>query len=379
MITPRVTVVVGTRPGIIKMAPIVRALEKRRVPHFIIHSAQHYSAKMDKVFMGELRLSTRVIRLSSSERKVTHGAMTAHMLGGIEEVLIAESPAVVLVCGDANTNLAGGLAARKLNLILGHVESGLRSYDWRMPEEHNRVMLDHISDLLFAPTPGCVGNLKREHVRGEVHLVGNTVVDALKQHLDIARSSSAILDEVNVKHREYLLLTTHREENVDDRNRLGGILDGMRKVLREQQLPVIFPIHPRTRKRVLELGFSQKLQDSERDGLRIIDPIGYLDFLMLLCSARLVMTDSGGLQEEACVLGVPTVTLRENSERPETINVGSNVLAGTAPDLIAKKVREQLHNSQNTWPNPFGDGHAGERVVDVTVRALTEGVRLAHS
>ncbi len=377
MIGAKIAVVVGTRPGIVKMSPVVRALEARDVPHFIIHTGQHYSPRMDDIFMRELRLSTTVSRLASSEDKITHGAMTAHMLAGVEEVLIAERPNVVLVCGDANTNLAGGLAARKLNLILGHVESGLRSYDWRMPEEHNRVMLDHISDLLFAPTPWCVENLKREHVRGEIHLVGNTVVDALREHLDIARSSSNILEEVNVKHRGYLLLTTHREENVDDPTRLGGILEGVRKVLTEQELPVLFPVHPRTRRRISDLGFSSKVEDLALQGLRVIDPVGYLDFLVLLGSARLVFTDSGGIQEEACILGVPTVTLRDNSERPETIDAGSNVLAGTTPDRIAERVNHQLHYAPKTWTHPFGDGRTGRRIVDITITALREGVQLS--
>ena len=369
-----VAVVVGTRPGIIKMAPTVRALEKAGAPHFIIHTGQHYSPVMDNVFMRELGLETRVKRVSGSKDKLTHGAKTAHMLAGVEEILLNEHPAAVLVCGDANTNLAAGLAARKLHMILGHVESGLRSFDWSMPEEHNRVILDHISDLLFAPTKRTAENLERESVRGEVHVTGNTIVDALLQHMQIAEKGSNVLKKLEVDSNEYILLTTHREENVDNSERLKGIIDGIEMILSKHEYSVVFPIHPRTRKMIDHFGYGRHLDDLKGKGLKLIDPLGYLDFLMLLKSARLVMTDSGGLQEEACVLKVPTVTLRENSERPETITAGSNILAGTDPKRVSEAVVHMLQKRIQEIECPFGTGKAAEQIIDITLHAVTKGV-----
>ncbi len=372
----KIAVVVGTRPGIIKMAPIIRYLYESQIPHFVIHTGQHYSPEMDAVFMRELGIASEVFRVSGSEDKITHGAKTAHMLAGTEEILIAQKPAAVLVCGDANTNLAGGLAARKLNLVLGHVESGLRSRDWRMPEEHNRVILDHISELLFAPTRQCVANLEREKVRGAIHLTGNTVVDALLQHVDIAKNHSDILQRFGLKKKEYLLVTSHREENVDNPDHLRGILLGVKRILLEVRLPVVFPIHPRTRKRIGEAGLAADIEAMTGNGLKAIEPVGYFDFLALLNSSRLVLTDSGGIQEEACILGVPAVTLRDNTERPETLEVESNRLAGTDPEKILQEALRQLNRTQPEWVNPYGDGQAARRIAEITIQALKAGVQL---
>ncbi len=372
-----IAVVVGTRPGIIKMAPTVRALEKEGAPHVVIHTGQHYSPEMDDVFMRELGLRSRVKRVSGSKEKITHGAKTGHMLQGVEAILMAERPDAVLVCGDANTNLAAGLAARKLHMILGHVESGLRSFDWSMPEEHNRVVLDHISDLLFAPTHQTAGNLKREAVRGEIHVTGNTVVDSVLQHLSIAENTSNVPDTLGVTAGGYILLTSHREENVDNPDRLRGIIEGVGRVMSAWGLPVVFPVHPRTRKMIDQFGYGHHLDELVGKGLKLFEPLGYLDFLMALKSARLVMTDSGGLQEEACVLRVPAVTLRENSERPETIDVGSNMLAGTSPDRIEAAVGAMLSKAIPEAACPFGGGRAAERIIRITLRAVREGVRLA--
>jgi UDP-N-acetylglucosamine 2-epimerase (non-hydrolysing) len=370
------SVVVGTRPGIIKMSPIIRKLQEQDLPHFVIHTGQHYSAEMDDVFMRELGVTSDVFRVSDSHKKTLHGEKTAHMLTGVEEVLHRERPGVVLVCGDANTNLAAGLAARKLHIILGHVESGLRSWDWQMPEEHNRVILDHISDLLFAPTEECVANLKRESVRGEIHLTGNTIVDALLEGIKIAKQKSRILEELAVEKEKYILLTSHREENVDNPKRLRGILEGMKLVLAELNMPIVFPIHPRTEKRVRELGFSNYLDDASMMGLQVIKPVGYLDFLVLLQAAYVVLTDSGGIQEEACILNKSTITLRNNTERPETIKAGTNVLAGTVPSTILEKAEYMVSKGKISCDNPFGDGKAAKRIVKICINALHQGVKL---
>jgi len=372
----RFAVVVGTRPGIIKMSPIVWILQKQKLSHFVIHTGQHYSAEMDNIFMEELGIESRVFRVSDSHTKTLHGEKTAHMLGGVEKLLIREEPEVVLVCGDANTNLAAGLAARKLHIMLGHVESGLRSWDWQMPEEHNRVMLDHISELLFAPTNECVENLKREYVRGEIHLTGNTIVDALVHGYKIAEQRSQTLETLGLEKNGYIVLTTHRQENVDNPRRLSSILEGIGLVLEEIGLSIIFPVHPRTEKRIHQMNLSRKLEDLMSKGLRVIKPLGYLDFLMLLKYARIILTDSGGLQEEACILGKRTVTLRENTERPETINSGTNVIAGTDPAVILGKVKLMLADKIRIKTHPFGDGKASERIVEITMRALERGVNL---
>lgn len=371
-----IAVVVGTRPGIIKMSPIVWFLQKQHLSHFVIHTGQHYSAEMDNIFMDELGIKSKVLRVSDSHKKTLHGEKTAHMLAGVEEILYREKPGVVLVCGDANTNLAAGLAARKLHILLGHVESGLRSFDWEMPEEHNRVILDHISELLFTPTKECVKNLERESVRGQIHLTGNTIVDALMHGYKIAEQRSQILETLGLENDGYILLTTHRQENVDNPERLSRILEGIGLILEEIRLPIIFPVHPRTKNRINQMNFTKQMEYLINMGLRVIKPLGYLDFLMLLKSAKITLTDSGGLQEEACILGKKTVTLRDNTERPETITSGTNVIAGTDPAVILEKVKLMLADKLKIIGHPFGDGKASERIVRITTRTIEEGVKL---
>jgi UDP-N-acetylglucosamine 2-epimerase (non-hydrolysing) len=298
------------------------------------------------------------------------------MIQGVEQALLSDRPRVVLVCGDANTNLAAGLAARKLRLVLGHVESGLRSGDWSMPEEHNRIILDHVSELLFAPTRTACRNLERDSVRGEIHLTGNTIVDAVQQNLEIARRKSDVLERLAVGPGTFIICTSHREENVDSRERLERILEGVSAVASATHRDVIFPIHPRTRRRISEFGFDTNCSgDAAR--VRLIEPLGYLDFLQLLANARMVLTDSGGIQEESCILQVPCVTLRDNTERPETITVGANRIAGVDPDrILAQSLAAD--STPRSWPNPFGDGRAAERIIDVVEHVLAHGVALAH-
>ena len=277
------------------------------------------------------------------------------------------NPEVVLVCGDANTNLAAALAARKLHIIVGHVESGLRSNDWRMPEEHNRVIMDHICELLFAPTPQAAENLRKDNVRGKIVVTGNTIVDGVEQNIKIAKKKSNILTELRLREKDYFLLTTHREENVDDAKILSDIIDSAYAVTCAFSKEIIFPIHPRTKKRIKEFGLTDKLYYTK--GIRVIEPIGYLDFLVLLEQSSLVLTDSGGIQEEACILKIPCVTLRENTERPETVAVGANRIAGTKPEKVVSTVKEMI-NVKPDWDNPFGDGKAAKRIIDEVERVL---------
>jgi UDP-N-acetylglucosamine 2-epimerase (non-hydrolysing) len=349
-------IILGTRPEIIKMSPVIREFEQKGIEYFILHTGQHYSYNMDRVFFEQLKLPDAKYNLDIGS--AMHGEQTGKMMAGIEKVLIKEKPGVVLVQGDTNTVLAGAIAASKLGIEVGHVEAGLRSYDRRMPEEINRVLADQCSDYLFAPT-----NIAKETLLGEglpekkIFITGNTIVDAVFQNLELAKEKD-ILNELGIEVREYFLLTAHRQENVDDPVRFKRILKGIEALSHEFNKPIIYPIHPRSRKMMQELGIKTK------GSIRLIDPLDFLSFLQVESKARLVLTDSGGVQEETCILGVPCVTLRDNTERPETIEVGSNMLSGTEPEMIVKCAAVMLGRN-NEWSNPFGDGRAAERIVEV--------------
>ncbi|NJD52071.1 MAG: UDP-N-acetylglucosamine 2-epimerase (non-hydrolyzing) [Candidatus Methanoperedens sp.] len=348
-----IAIILGTRPEIIKMSPVIRELQKQDTDHFILHTGQHYSYNMDRVFFEQLNLPEAKYNLDAGSGM--HGEQTGKMLAGIEKVLIKEEPEAVLVQGDTNTVLAGALAASKLHINVGHVEAGLRSYDSRMPEEINRVLADHCSDYLFAPTEKSRKILLNEGIREEkIFVTGNTVVDAINQNLALSKSN--LMRDIGLKTKKYILVTAHREENVDDPRRFKGIMEGVKIVSEELDMPVVYPIHPRSRKMMGKFGLNLN-GDS-----KIIEPQDYLNFLQLEANARLVLTDSGGLQEETCILGVPCVTLRDNTERPETVEVGANLLAGTEPEMIAKCARSMLERG-NGWMNPFGDGRAAERII----------------
>lgn len=363
----KVAVVVGTRPGIIKLSPVIRALEKRSLDYFIAHTGQHYSYNMDKEFFKELELPEPDYKNEAVKETELHGTQTAEMIKGLEEAFIKEKPQIVIVGGDANTNLAGALAARKLGISVAHVEAGLRSDDWRMPEEHNRVMIDHISEYLFPPTERAKRNLLADNVKGEIEIIGNTVVDACQQNLELARKKSEILQELQLSSKEYFLLTAHREENVDAKEKLLGILKATKRLSEEYDNKIVFPIHPRTEERIEEFGLEKKFQSIKN--LAIIEPLGYLDFLSLLDNCKLVLTDSGGIQEEACILEIPCVTLRDNTERLETVEVGANLVAGSKPEKILKATAEML-SREKSWENPFGDGNAGKKIIQFLKKKL---------
>lgn len=354
-------IVLGTRPEIIKFSPVIREFERLDLDYHILHTNQHYSYNMDRVFFEQLGLPESFDNLDVGSGY--HGQQTGKMLIGIERVLQREAPDVVLVEGDTNTVISGALAAVKLGIKVGHVEAGLRSYDRSMPEEINRVLADHCSDYLFAPTWLSAGILQSEGVpESQIFVVGNTVVDAVNQNLELAKTKAKMPSEIKVKKGAYLVATAHRQENVDDKLRFNGILVGLRKAQKEFDLPLIYPIHPRARKRMAEFGL-------KHTGLTIIEPLDYLAFLKLLSEAKLVLTDSGGLQEETCIMKVPCVTLRDNTERPETLQVGSNMLAGTDPKEILKAAKEMVGKSRD-WVNPFGDGNSAGRIVEVLRKKL---------
>lgn len=358
----KVGVVIGTRPGIIMFSPIIRELEKRGIDFFIIHSGQHYSQNMDKIFFEQLEIIPPKYHLKGVSDKKLHGAQTAAMIEGIEKVLINEKPSIVLVGGDANTNLAGALAARKLHISVGHVEAGERSYDWRMPEEHNRRIIDHISDFLFATNEKGRKQAEQENILGKIFVTGNTIVDAVFQNIKLACLKSSILEEFGLREQEYIVFTCHREENVDSKRVLSSILASAGKIYKYSGLSIFFAAHPRTLNR-LEF-FELSAMAAGIEGLMVSKAPGYLDFLRLVHGAKLIMTDSGGVQQEACILKVPCVTLRKSTEWTETLEIGANRLAGVDQDEIVRSVRVML-NRQREWDIPFGDGNAGKKIVEI--------------
>lgn len=357
-------IILGTRPEIIKMSPIIRSCERKGVNFFVLHTGQHYSYEMDRVFFEELGLPAPDINLDIGSK--SHAEQTGAIMTGVEKVLFDRKPDTVLVQGDTNTVLAGALAAskchvrgdRSLPVKVGHVEAGLRSFDRTMPEEVNRVVADHLSDYLFAPTNNARKNLLREGIeKRKIFVTGNTIVDAVFENLALSEKRANIVQELGLSADNYFLVTLHRQENVDDKKRLKGILDGLARIHDSSGLPLIFPVHPRTEKMITSFGLKIK-------GIQTIKPMGFLEFLQLESKARLALTDSGGVQEESCILKVPCVTIRDSTERPETVGVGANVIAGVDPRSIADAAEKML-DMPRSWENPFGDGKAGDRIIKI--------------
>lgn len=357
----RVAIVLGTRPEIIKLAPVIREVEGRKIEFFILHTGQHYSDNLNQVFFEQLALPSLKYNLEVGSG--SHAEETGKMLVGIEKVLLDKKPDVVLSLGDTNSVLAGILAAVKLHIRAGHIEAGLRSYDRSMPEEINRTLADHAADYLFAPTGKAREILLGEGIPEErIFVTGNTIVDAVFQNLEIARKREDTLRDMKVNPGEYFLVTLHRQENVDDNTRIASILEGLDRVAEVYRQPVLYPVHPRARKMMETFGLNPR-------HLRLTEPIDFLSFLQLESRARMVLTDSGGVQEEACILKVPCATLRDNTERPETLEVGANMLVGTSPERIIEGVKEML-GRRTDWPNPFGDGTAGKRIINILEEKL---------
>lgn len=351
----RVVTIIGTRPEIIKMAPVVKALDDLDHEHLLVHSGQHYDLMMDRIFFKdmELRSPDRQFELKDSPPPL----QVATTMRQVAEVTADAD--LVVVHGDTNTTLAGALLANKQGRPLAHVEAGIRSFDKTMPEEINRIVADQLSTLLFSPTETARENLRRENVTEGVHVVGNSVIDALMRNTQAAELHARIHRKLKIRPQKYLLLTFHRAENVDDPARLAMALDAFQAASEAAGLPIVFPVHPRTARRIKEFGLEKRA--AALGSLRRIEPTGYLDMLHLEKHAALVMTDSGGLQEESCFFQVPCVTLRENTERPETLEIGSNVLAGTEPARVADAVRTQLDRPRD-WPNPYGDGTTSRQI-----------------
>jgi UDP-N-acetylglucosamine 2-epimerase (non-hydrolysing) len=364
--------VVGARPNFMKIAPI--AAEISKIPafkHRLVHSGQHYDELLSGNFFTELGLPEPDVNLKVGSG--SHAVQTAEVMRRLEPVLLDFQPDLVLVVGDVNSTLATAITAAKLGIPVAHIEAGLRSFDNSMPEEINRRLVDAISSLLFVSEPSGIGNLRSEGVaEDKIFFVGNVMIDTLLRHRAVA-SQAPILDRLGLRNGDiaaYGVLTLHRPGNVDHKESLQEILSAVSEIAAE--LPVFFAVHPRTRKKVTEFGLDHLLADSgAKRGIRTLDPLGYIDFLALTDRARLVLTDSGGIQEETTALGVPCLTLRENTERPITVECGTNQIVGTSRARIVAAGHKVLHaTSLNTSVPPLWDGHAAERIVEILRRRL---------
>jgi UDP-N-acetylglucosamine 2-epimerase (non-hydrolysing) len=357
----KLMLIAGARPNFMKIAPITRELARHPdIDAVFVHTGQHYDEQMSELFFRQLGLPEPDINLEVGSG--SHAIQTAALMTRFEPVLLEQQPDAVLVVGDVNSTIACGLVAVKLGVPLIHVEAGLRSGDRSMPEEINRLLTDAISDLLFCTEQAGVDNLAREGVDGaKVHLVGNVMIDTLLQN-QARFAESRILDEFGLVPERFAVLTLHRPSNVDDAEIFSGLLDALEVVQAEQ--PVIFPVHPRTRSRLETFGFGARIEGMTQ--LRLVDPVGYLDFQRLVSTARVVLTDSGGIQEETTVLGVPCLTLRANTERPATIEHGSNRVVGMRPGDIIAAYREVMDGpARISRVPPLWDGKAAERIVAV--------------
>lgn len=361
----KICVILGTRPEIIKMAPVIDEINRRSHELLLIHTGQHYDKEMSDNFFLDLELPKPNYNIHVGSG--SHGKQTALMMDGIEDVLISEKPDIVLVQGDTNAVLAGALVAQKLHIPVGHVEAGLRSFDVSMPEEINRMGADCCSHLYFVPTEESAINLALEgYLPKDIFITGNSVVDTCFRNLKIAENSSTIIDDLNLDNLNNIItFTMHRAENVDDKQRLQSIIGALMEL---KDFNIIFPIHPRTKKTLENFGLYKKFESLPH--IHITKPIGYLDFLVLISKSIIILTDSGGLQEEAITLNVPALTLRYNTERPETVTAGGNILVGSDKDYIletANKIlnNEEFYNNMKNAKNPYGDGNSAVQILDI--------------
>ncbi len=397
----KVLMVVGARPNFMKVAPIIRAVhdrnEKRadpRIDHLLVHTGQHYDEAMSDRFFVDLGLPKPDVHLGVGSG--SHAQQTADVMKKFEAVVVREKPDVVVVVGDVNSTVACALVTSKLSFdsvgsrpLIAHVEAGLRSFDRTMPEEINRIVTDHLSDLLFVTEESGLENLHNEGITSDgIHFVGNTMIDSLLAFREKAEVST-VLEELGLRMQtelgsrndgvtRYALLTLHRPSNVDTRDGFLGILDGLEELAADY--PIVFPVHPRTRQRIKEFGLESRIggnqtrvaSESVRKGIVLIDPRGYVDFLCLMKNAAIVVTDSGGIQEETTCLGIPCVTVRENTERPVTVECGTNVVAGTGRDRIRHAIQGQMERKAGHRMPKHWDGRAAERIIDVLIRTYRD-------
>jgi len=372
----KIATILGTRPEIIKMAPIIAEINKRGISQIVLHTGQHYDKEMSDTFFKDLEIPTPDYNIHVGSG--SHAKQTGLMMKGIEEILLEEKPDIVLVQGDTNAVLAGALVCAKLHIAVGHVEAGLRSYDVTMPEEINRMAADVCSLMYFIPTYDSAINLLSEGIsRKNMFVTGNTVVDACFRHLEIAEKrgfEEESLRDLDIENMDNILtLTMHRAENVDVKERVTSIIEALKDL---SEMNIIFPIHPRTKNTLKNFGLFDELNNL--DHVHIVKPIGYLDFLLLTSKSTLILTDSGGLQEEAITLNVPALTLRYNTERPETVTAGGNILVGSDKKAILENAHkiltdEEFAQKMKDAQNPYGQGNAAQKTVDAIEKYYDEG------
>jgi UDP-N-acetylglucosamine 2-epimerase (non-hydrolysing) len=353
--------IVGARPNFMKIAPIVREMQRREneFQSRIVHTGQHYDAAMSDSFFVDLGIPKPDFHLEIGS--ASHAVQTAKIMIAFEPIVLQEKPDWVLVVGDVNSTIACAIVCAKLGVKIAHVEAGLRSRDRSMPEEINRILTDSISDLLLTTSQDADENLKQEGIADDkIKFVGNVMIDSLFYNLEKAKSLN-VRENLNLKDKDYAVLTLHRPSNVDEKEVFEGLLNALIEI--SQKLPIIFPVHPRTKANIEKFEFAERVANSN---ISLIEPLGYLDFMNLYSGAKLVLTDSGGLQEETTALGIPCLTLRENTERPITIELGTNILVGTNPERIKQAAFEILENSstKDVKIPPLWDGHAAERICD---------------
>jgi UDP-N-acetylglucosamine 2-epimerase (non-hydrolysing) len=355
--------IVGARPNFMKVAPIMREMRRRDTEFLplLVHTGQHYDAAMSDAFFTDLGLPTPDVYLGIGS--ASHAVQTARVMIEFEPVVLEHKPDWVLVVGDVNSTIACALVCAKLGVKVAHVEAGLRSFDRAMPEEINRILTDQISDLLLTPSPDAEPNLLREGIeQSKIKFVGNVMIDSLFENLKRAESSK-IREELELNNQDYAVLTLHRPSNVDERETFAGLLTALEYI--SESLPIVFPVHPRTKNKIAEFGFATRIEQNRN--LRLIEPLGYLDFLRLYSGAKLVLTDSGGLQEETTALKIPCLTLRENTERPITVEMGTNTVVGTNTEKIIAAAAQILNAedySANAKIPPLWDGAAAKRICD---------------
>ena len=376
----KLLIVVGARPNFMKAAPILKAIREfnasrgewtEAIAPVLVHTGQHYDAQMSDVFFADLDLPQPDVFLGAGSG--SHAEQTAEIMRRFEPVLLRESPQALLIVGDVNSTLACALVAAKLPArgrpVIAHVEAGLRSFDRSMPEEINRLLTDQISDLLFLTEEKAIRNLQREGIpASRIHFVGNTMIDSLREY-EAQADRSSLVNRLKLSRGGHVLLTLHRAANVDERDDFTEILEALNELARFQR--IIFPAHPRTQRRIVELGLEAYFRRTrENHGIEIIAPQSYIDFLCLMKNARLVITDSGGVQEETTALGIPCVTVRENTERPVTLDLGTNLLAGTRREKIREAVQKQLAFKRQSRVPELWDGRASARIVGILAERL---------
>lgn len=362
--------VVGARPNLIKIASILRACEKTpQIQSVLVHTGQHYTENMDRSFFEALGIPIPDTNLGVGS--ASHAQQTAEIMKRFEPVVLRYNPDAVLVVGDVNSTIACALVAAKLGVKIIHVEAGLRSFDRSMPEEINRILTDAISDILFVSEPSGLVNLKHEGIDGtKVHFVGNVMIDTLEFYREKTANSS-ILDDLNLRAKEYIVVTLHRPSNVDQQRVLAEILDELAEI--QKDIKVAFPMHPRTVKNLTTSGLMERLE--HLPNMLVTEPLGYVDFLKLMSESKLVITDSGGIQEETTILGIPCLTLRENTERPITLTEGTNTLVGTDTNRILKGYRESLSMLKPMTRPHLWDGKASERIIQILLDSLCNALQ----